>query len=206
MTSTAVSLLRKTGPLVVVPLLLVPAACLGPQADPSSFFVLSPAAVSSTGSAPLAATVGVGPISLPGYLERSEIAIRETEHRLTYAATDRWAEPLRDNLTRVFGRDLVRLLQPDHLAFHPWYASEGVEYGVAVDVTRFEADGDGASVTLEATWRVEVVGGGAVLRRSSVIREESEGPGTEASVAALSRALARLAEDVALAVRQIHDG
>lgn len=206
MTSTAVSLVRKAWLLVVVPLLLFSAACLGPRADPSTFFVLSPAGVPSTGSAPLAATVGIGPISLPGYLERSEIAIRETEHRLAYAATDRWAEPLRDNLTRVFGRNLVRLLQPDHLAFHPWYASEGVEYGVAVDITRFEADGDGASVTLEAAWRVEVVESGAVLRRSSVIREESEGPGTEASVAALSRALARLAEDVALAVRQVHDG
>lgn len=200
---TALPLLRKTWPLVLS-LLLVPAACLGPRADPSSYFVLSPAAAPSADSAPLGATVGLGPISLPGYLARSEIAIRETEHRLAYAATDRWAEPLRDNLARVLGRNLVRLLQPDHLAFHPWYASEGVEYGVAVDISRFEANGDGTSVTLEARWRVESMGGRPVLRRSSVIREESEGMGTEASVAALSRALARLAEDVAVAVRQLH--
>ncbi len=204
MTSTAMPLRRKTRPLVVA-LLLVPAACLGPRADPSSFFVLSPAAAAAEGAAPLAVTVGVGPISLPGYLERSEIAIRETEHRLAYAATDRWAEPLGANLTRVFGRNLERLLRPDHLAFHPWYASAGVEYGVAMDITRFEADGDGTSVTLEATWRVEVVGDGTVLRRTSVIQEESEGSGTEASVAALSRALARLAQDVALAVRRAHE-
>lgn len=201
--STAVPLLRKTWPLML-PLLLVPAACLGPRADPSSYFVLSPAAAPSAGPPPLAATVGLGPITLPGYLARSEIAIRETEHRLAYAATDRWAEPLRDNLARVLGRNLVRLLQPDHLAFHPWYASEGVEYGVAVDITRFEANGDGTSVTLEARWRIESMGSRPVLRHSSVIREESEGMGTEASVAALSRALARLAEDVAVAVRQLH--
>ncbi len=204
MTSTPVPLLRKISPLVV-PLLLVPAACLGPRADPSSFFVLSPAAVPAAGSAPLAVTLGLGPISLPGYLGRSEIAIRETEHRLAYAATDRWAEPLRDNLERVLARNLVRLLQPNHLAVHPWHASEGVEYGVAVDITRFEADGDGTTVTLEATWRVDRVRGGPGLRRSSLIREASGGVGTEASVAALSRALARLADDVAIAVRQVHE-
>lgn len=182
--------------------LLAAASCLGPRADPSTFFVLSARAEPPASAEPLPAVLGLGPLTLPGYLDRAQLATRIGEHRLAYAETERWAEPLADNVARVLEANLLRLLLPTAVVRHPWYASEGVDFAVAMDFTRLEAEAGSPVVTVEATWRITEVGTGDTVRRSSsLVREERAGEGTEASVAALSRALARVSEDIARAVR-----
>ncbi len=56
------------------------ASCLGPRADSSRYFTLPPAGAPAAGPATL--TVGLGPVTLPPWLSRPEIAIRDAARSL----------------------------------------------------------------------------------------------------------------------------
>ncbi len=185
---------------------LVAAGCLAPRADPSAFFLLTASAGPGGIRAPLAVTLGLGPVTLPGYLDRSELVTRVSENQLAVSEVERWAEPLRDNVLRAVSENLVHLLQPDDYLTYPWYESAQVDYGVAVAITRFEADSTGA-VTLDADWRITSGDPQETLYRGeSLIQESTSGATTDRSVAALSRALARLCDEIAREVRRLDQG
>ena len=186
-------------------MLVAAAGCLGPRSDPSTYFLITPAADAGSGAS-AAMTLGIGPVTLPGYLDRSELVTRLSENQLAVSEVERWAEPLPANVSRALADNLVRLLRPDDYATYPWYESAGVDYAVAVDMSRFEADSTGA-VTLEAAWWIRNGDGSETLRQdASRIQERAGGVGTDSSVAALSTALARLAEEIAAAVRSVRGG
>jgi hypothetical protein len=178
--------------------LLALAACLGPRSDPSAFFLLSSPPADAAG-APVPVRVGVGPVTLPGYLDRPQIVTRISDDELALSEADRWAEPLAANLVRTLEENLAGLLPGSSYVGYPWYAAAAPEYAVALDVRRFEADAGGA-VVLDATWRLSrddaQVDSGAAR-----IEEQAAGSDRAAAVAAHSRALAALSRDVAAAIR-----
>lgn len=178
-------------------------ACLGPRADLSSFFLLS-SPPSLAAGARLPVVLGIGPISLPGYLDRPQIVVRLSENEIALAESDRWAEPLRDNVARTLEEDLATLLPASSYVEYPWYASAAPDYGVAVEVRRFEVDARGA-VVLDATWRITAAGD-LIESRATVINELSGGPERTATVAAQSRALAELGREIAAGVRRAQAG
>lgn len=193
---------QRAVPGALVTVWLTAASCLGPRADPSTFFVLS-ATVAPAAEEPMPVTLGLGPVTLPGYLARSEIATRMSDNQLSYAETARWAEPLTDNVIRSLRENLARLLGPERVVLHPWYPSEGVDYEIEIDIARLESDTALRSATLIATWRVNRVDGTEHSELGqSRITEDITAAGTEGAVAALSRAVARLSEDVATGVRR----
>jgi len=175
------------------------AACLGPREDLSAFFLLSPASPTSAG-APVAARVGIGPIALPGYLDRAQIVVRLSDNQVALSDADRWAEPLADNLQRTLEENLAGLLPGASFVAHPWYPSEAPDHAVAITFRRFETDATGAAV-LDATWEL-TTDGARVERRSTRIDEAATAPDRVSAVAAQSRALARLSEEIAAAVRR----
>lgn len=175
------------------------AGCLGPRADRSSFFLLSPTPTLAPGT-PVPVVLGLGPITLPSYLDRPQIVVRVSENEIALAESDRWAEPLRDNVSRTLKEDLSRLLPTSSYVEYPWYESAAPDYGIAVEVRRFEADSAGA-VVLDATWQI-TAGGGVVDGRATLIEESAGGPDRSATVAAQSRALAELSREIAAGVRR----
>jgi hypothetical protein len=177
------------------------AGCLGPRPDPSAFFLLSATAVPG-GGAPVPGVVGLGPITMPGYLDRPQIVVRLGENEVALAETDRWAEPLRDNLARTLEENLSSLLPEATIVHHPWY--EAPDVAVGLDLRRFEAVATGA-VVLDATWWI-TRDGDLVERRATTIEEAAAADGRAASVAAQSRALAELSREVAAGVRRATGG
>lgn len=183
--------------------LLLTAACLGPREDTSAFFLLSPAPP-PTDQAPVPVVVGIGPVTIPGYLDRPQIVVRLSDNEVALSDTDRWAEPLGENVVRTLQEDLAALLPGSSYVAYPWYESAAPDYAVSLDVRRFEVDAGGA-VVLEGTWRV-MRGGAEVGGRAVRITESANGPDRAASVAAQSRALAELSGDIAGAVRAAESG
>ena len=74
-----------------------------PRADPSSFYILGAlpeadfAADKNTAGIKANFSLGLGPIELPGYLDRQQIATRTSTNRLSYSENDRWAAPLSES-------------------------------------------------------------------------------------------------------------
>jgi uncharacterized lipoprotein YmbA len=179
------------------------AACLGPRADPSTYFLLSPVPP-PVPEPPLAVTVGLGPITVPGYLDRLQIVTRLGENELAVSEVERWAEPLADNVRRTLAENLSAMLPGSSYVDFPWFPSEAPDLAVALDIRRFEADSAGVAV-LDVTWRLSragtlVDGGGAH------IQEPAATPGRAAVVAAQSRALGGLSAEIAAALRRAQGG
>jgi uncharacterized lipoprotein YmbA len=183
---------------VAVALLGLLPACLSPRTETSRYYTLPEVAPAPASAVPVAA-VGLGPLTFPPYLLRTELATRLGPERIAYSTNDRWAAPLEDLVTRAFAEELRVGLPARDVVRWPWALSSPPEVAVAVDLLRFEADGPGGA-TLEARWTVTAQG---LAPRSGETRVHEEGAAGDAggSVSALGRALGVLARDVSAAAR-----
>ncbi len=98
-------------------------------------------------------TLGIGPVSLAGYLDRPQIVTRPATDKIDLGEFDQWGEPLRDGISRVLAEDLSRQLPSARIAVFPWRGLDAVRYQVLVDVTRFDGPA-GGDTALEARWRI----------------------------------------------------
>jgi len=182
---------------------------LAPQPDRSKFFVLSAAAASAppAASAAGALSIGLGPVRLPPYLSgREEIATRAAPNQIEYSATDRWAEPLDTNFSRVLGKDISDSLGNVQIVTYPWFRSTPIDYKIEVDTERFERAQDGDS-ELSAHWTIRDGRSDEVLlARQSSIHHGAQAKGGEASVAALSADVTDLGDQIATALRGLQEG
>lgn len=179
---------------------------LGGASAPTRFYTLVPMAVPPTEANPITAergpAIGVGPVTLPGYLDRREIVTRRGRDEIELGEFDRWSEQLKDGATRVLGENLAILLRTDRVALLSWRGSRPVQYQVTVEVARFEGAA-GADVTLEARWRILGGDGKELALRRSTVTEVVGAPGYGALVAAMSRALGALSREIATAIRDL---
>ena len=196
----------RLGALLLGATLVWGGGCLGGASAPARFYTLVPMAVPPTEANPIAAgrgpAIGVGPVTLPGYLDRRQIVTRRGRDEIELGEFDLWSEPLKDGAARVLGENLAILLRTDRVALLPWRGSHPVRYQVAVDVARFEGAA-GADVTLEARWRILGGDGKELALRRSTVTEGVGAPGYGALVAAMSRALGALSRDIATAIRDL---
>jgi len=148
-------------------------------------------------------SIGVGPIKIPEYLERPQMAIRSTPNSLQFAEFDKWAEPLEKNLASVLAENLSILLSTDRVAVFPWTGSRQVLYQVAVDVSQMECTPDGKAV-LVADWSVYGNSGDKLLeiKRSRII-VPVESAGFEAIAAAQSRAVGDMSREIAACIESM---
>ena len=191
---------------------LVGCSYLAPARDPSRYFTLAalPDAERVSARAPSEASsdvhgimYGLGPIKVPAYLDRNEIATRQSPSEMTYSATDYWAEPLQANVSRVLLQNLSTLLETDRIATYPWPATVKVAYQVQVELLRFERDAAGEA-WLNARWAIRAgTGGGLLVIKESNLSRPATARSTAESVAALSGTLGELSQEIAAALRQL---
>jgi len=149
------------------------------------------------GALPAGKVVGLGPVTLPEYLDRPQMVTRTSASRLQYHDEHRWAEPLAENIRRVLREDLADLLDVDQVLAYPWPRSRVVNHQVTLDITRFDADSTG-TVSLEGHWSLVKEGGSTSSPgRHFTFSVPAEGASPEAVADAHGEALARLAADIA---------
>jgi uncharacterized lipoprotein YmbA len=194
------------GVLLLGTVLVSGSGCLGGASAPVRLYTLSPLAALQTQADPVGtgqgATIVVGAVTMPGYLDRIQIVTRRGRDEIELGEFDRWSDPLQDGATRVLGENLAALLRENRVAVLPRRGSESVKYTVAVDVARFEGVG-GGDVALDARWRIVGVDGKDLTVRRSTFSETTGAPGYGALVAAMSRALGALSRDIATAISDL---
>jgi uncharacterized lipoprotein YmbA len=201
------------GMLILLPLLSW--GCT--NAQPTRFYVLSTIADQAAVAPGGGVAVGVGPVNLPQYLNRPQIVTRLGDNRLAVADFDQWGGEFDDNFIRALAANLSSLLRTDRVSLFPWKDGVPIDYQVTVDVLNFEQNADGTSV-LSASWSIVDPATGKVrLMRRSTYRDASgqvppgsaEEPVTgkehtdrpyDGVVAAMSRNLATLSQDIAVAI------
>jgi len=171
---------------------------LGLETVPTRSYVLSAAAPPADGvAAAPAAVVGLLPVVIPGYLDRMALVTREGDGRLQLASRDLWAEGLDRAIARVLVQDLTRMRPDRTFESFPWRRARKLDAQISLTIERFEGP-LGGEVELAARWDVYGPDGKTpVAARRASFREPSGAESYDALVAAMSRALTRLAEAVA---------
>ncbi len=191
---------------IVIGILL--AAIYGCARSPSSRFYLldslsdsAPAPEGKKFSNNGCVSIGIGPIEIPDYLDQAQIVTRVTPNEIKLAEFDRWAEPLKDNFTRVLAKNLSTLLCVKEISFFPWRREIPKDYRIEVKVIRFDGS-PGDKVILEAWWTL-LSGDGKTLLQSkrSDLSEVAGGRDYKSLVSAQSRILAELSREIGEALR-----
>lgn len=145
--------------------------------------------------------VGIGPIRLADYLDQSQIITRSGDNQLIKDEFNRWAGPFKNNFTNVLADNISSLLGTQQVHLFPWRQAVPIDYQVTVDVVR--CDGRlGEAAVLESRWSIFRGPDKQLLttRRSS-LTEPATGPDYADLVAAQSRAISRLSQEIVQAIR-----
>ena len=197
--------LRRCLPLTASMLALSLALVACGSDKPTRLYVLSSTSEPAAGAPATNAAIGVGPVTLPKYLDRPQIVTRISDNSLAQADFDQWGGDLNDNITRVIASNLSRLLGTERVSLYPWKDQAPVTWQVSVDITRFEKEPDGSTV-LSAFWSLSSPSDGSVkLMQQSTYRDTGTaaaagGNPYDGTVAAMSRDLEALSKDIAKAI------
>jgi len=176
-------------------------AAFAPRPDPSSFYILGTlpevdlAADKTTAGIKANFSVGIGPIELPGYLDRQQIATRTSTNRLTYSETERWAAPLAESFSRVLGQNISQLLNPAQMIQFPWQSNDAPDYQVKIEVLQFEGNSN-HEAWLTAHWTVIDRNKKILISQASQLNRRAGSLSSEDSVKALSETLGDLSREI----------
>ena len=168
------------------------------SAEKQNFYTLVPEATSvpaATGTV----SVFVGPVTIPEDVDRLPMVVRTGPNQIEIRDADRWSEPLKSAIPRAIAEHLMRELGTSRVYSSRAGATQAVDYRVAVEVRRFESSLD-TGATIDALWTVTPAKGAPKSGRS-VISEAATSRDAAGIAAAHSRALVRVAKEIAVATR-----
>jgi uncharacterized protein len=169
----------------------------GTSAQPKYYSLTTAAAPRGAASAPL--SVMVGPVSIPASVDRPQFVVQNAPNQVDIDEFHRWSSPLGDSIARVVADDLSADLGTPDVATAP-LANFNYAYRVAIDVQRFESI-PGQSALVEAVWTVRKTAGGETRSGRTSAQEPVQGKEFDSLAAAHSRAIAKVSNDIAAAIR-----
>jgi uncharacterized lipoprotein YmbA len=187
--------------LTLCGLVTVAAGC--GSSPPSRFYTLS--GTTTAAAAPSNLSIAVGPVTIPGAVDRPQMVVSTGANQVELDEFNRWAAPLGNNISRVVAMNLVTLLGTPNVSLFPQMLSANTDFRVAIEVQRFDST-PGDSALLDAVWTVRRTTDGKSDTGRTTAREPVSEKSYDALVAAHSRAVARLSQDIATSVRGLGGG
>ena len=156
---------------------------------PVDYYVLSsPVPAAGQLSAP---SLGVLPVTLPGYLSRPQLVIRERDGvTIRINDFDRWGEEPSEGVARV----LCETLAVHGRSAVPLRTGTQVDSRLMLDIRRFDGPLDG-DVVLDAVWTIQK--NKQTLRSGRFVARRAAGSSLESMVEAQSELVQMLAREIA---------
>jgi uncharacterized lipoprotein YmbA len=170
------------------------------SSPPSRFYTLSAAAGQAASSSKVA--VLVGPVAVPAIVDRPQIVVDAGPNQVRLDDFNRWAAPLQSAIARVVADNLVIMLGTPRVTLASQTLSADADFRASIDVQSFQS-APGEAATLDAVWTVRRGKDGKAETGRTSAREPMQENSYDALAAAHSRALARLSQDIAAAVRAL---
>ncbi len=184
--------------IVALALALLASACGSPAPQIDFYSLASPSAPAAPTAPPSKLAIHVGPVSVPDAVDRQQMVLRLDENRVDIDDQHRWVEPLKNAIPRLLADAIAYELNTPNVLTSRQSSALDIDYRVAIDVQHF--DSSPGEISEDVMWTIRSRRTQAPrLGRSSV--REAAGPGAEGIAAAHSRALARVAHDIAEAIR-----
>ncbi len=192
-------MLRLTAVTLLCGLLALAGGC---ASAPSRHYTLSAAPVIAPGSSRADLAIVVGPVTVPEVVDRPEIVLRVGANEVRLDELNRWASSLQDEIARTVAQNLMTRLGTSNVATSALASKSEAGCRVSIAVQRFES-ALGDSATLDALWTVRKAKEEPARTGRTTVTEQASGKTLDAVVAAHSRALGRLSDDIAEAIVSI---
>ena len=174
------------------------AACA--STPPPRFYTLSRTPVA--GAPPSTLSVIVGPVTIPAVVDQPQVVVTTGPNEVRLDEFNRWASPLASNISRVVAENLVDLLGTSRVSQFQQSLNIDADFRAAIEVQAFES-APGEAATFSAVWAVRRMRDGKTETGRIAVREPTADKSYEALAASHSRALSRLSQDIADAVRTL---
>jgi hypothetical protein len=166
-----------------------------------SYYTLTP---QDTAVAALPASSGlkifVGPVTIPEGVDRPQMVMRTSPNTVEIADLDRWGEPLKAAIPRLVAETLVRQLGQADVMTSRQSATLDFDFRVAIDIDRFDfSASEGAAV--DAAWTIRGAKDPGPRTGHVRVREPAGGGDPQSMAAAQSRAIEKVAGNIAEAIR-----
>ena len=158
--------------------------------------------ISATALEGQSVAVKVGPVSITDVLDQSQIVSRSGDNTLIVDEFNRWGGDFQGDVQRVIGENISILLPTEQVSLSQEIILHPIDYQVLVNVREF--DGTlGGMVTLNADWTVASEGKDkTIITKKSVLQEQADGAGYDAYVAAQSRLLEKLSQEITAEIKK----
>ncbi len=148
--------------------------------------------------------LGIGPVTIPDSLKRSQIVTRQQGNQYEFDEFNRWSGVLEKDLTYVLGDNLGQLLGVSNIGFFPWMQHFQPTYRVIVDVVRLDGSLDGEAV-LSAHWVIADTKGKEFLAGGkSDYRQPLADQSFAALIKAESQLVATMSREIAVAIAALN--
>jgi paraquat-inducible protein B len=173
-------------------LAMVLTACASPDPD---YYTLEPVPGAVVQAPPQ--VIELRRPGLAGYLDRSDIVLKDAGYRLSVNSQQRWAEPIGDMIGRVLTQDLSQRLPASTVFNASGAITADPTLRIEIDIQRFDQGEDGR-ITMVAEAALEAGRSHTPLQARQVMVEANPaGPGAANLVAAMSGLLGQLADRMA---------
>ncbi|NCF24920.1 MAG: hypothetical protein GWP60_10295 [Gammaproteobacteria bacterium] len=148
--------------------------------------------------------VGVGPLSTPDYLSRSQIVMRKSDSTVFFDDFNRWVEPVDDAIYRIVSENIDSLIAEAVVVAFPYTHIANLDYQVIGRISRFDVGPDGRAV-MQIQWSVIGPGDAFVIQPRRVRYEAiAAQPGDYPALArAMSEVLQEFSRDVANSLERV---
>ena len=169
---------------------------------PTHFHTLvPPSAPPSSSTAPFA--IDMLPVGVPTQVDQPALVLRQGTSAIAVLDGERWASPLGDEVRAALSADLAARLGTHDVHGLP-RARDAKVVRVQFDVRRFDSV-LGGEATVEGAWSVRGPAEGAAITCASRVSEPA-GSTYDSLVEAHQRALGKIADQLAVAVRSLAAG
>ena len=182
--------------LIAFGLFTIFSCSIGGKSEPSQFYMLGPQVENTNNQNLNKISMGVGPIIIPGYIDRPQIVTKTETAELHLSEFDRWAEPIESMFTRTLAHNIKILTGSHQIYSHPWPPRTAFDFQISAKVMNFENNEKGDALLI-VHWRLINKNEESEIRTTlSEYRASANNMGYPARVAALNDVLAQFSKEI----------
>lgn len=174
----------------------------GCQQSPRKHYYLLSATPTANQIDAITHSVGLGPIELADYLERSHIVRNHDANRLQLADVDHWGEPLEKGIARVLAINLMNRDSSRLVEHFPWRSDATPALSLRLSIYDLQLINGAAAIN--ASWKLIDNNTKAVLSQQHFVRSKPGGDSAAQIAKTYSDLLAELAEEMDKALTTIN--
>lgn len=185
---------NNSGMHALIVILLLCTFATGCQQSPRKHYYLLSATPTANQSDTITHSVGLGPIELADYLERSHIVRNRDANRLQLADVDHWGEPLENGIARVLAINLMNHDSSRLVEQFPWRSDATPALSLRLSIYDLQLINGAAAIN--ASWKLIDNSTKTVLSQQHFVRTKPSGDSAAQIAKTYSELLADLATDM----------